>query len=348
MTRTRRGRLVRLAIAQAAPVFLDGPRTVAKAVALTGAAGRRGVSVLAFPETFVPGYPFFVDEGVFGRFDHAPSKEAWRLLLANSIEIPSAATRALGAAARRARCAVAIGVNERSGRSVFNALLVFDAAGRLAVHHRKLVPTHGERLVWKPGDARGLVLADTAAGPLGGLVCWEHWMPAPRQALHDAGERVHAALWPQVRDAHALASRHYAFEGRAFVLAAGAVLRRSDLRGGVDWSTLAPHAPDPILAGGSVIYGPRGAVLAGPAGDEETLLVADADPDDADREAIDLDAAGHYSRPDLFRLEIDRGREDRVTRRGEAAPPSSGGRSRKRRGVRRARSRRASRRPRRR
>jgi predicted amidohydrolase len=169
-----------------------------------------------------------------------------------------------------------------------------------------------------PGDAAGLDSAKTRAGRVGGLVCWEHWMPIARQALHDSGEEIHAAAWPHLREMYLVASRHYAFEGRCFVLAAGSVLRVDDLRRakiplGEFWR--AEDLTDPVLMGGSAIIGPDGKILAGPAGADETLLVADLDLDDVRRELLSLDTGGHYARPDLFELSIDRRRPGPTTRK---------------------------------
>ena len=269
--------------------------------------------MLAFPETFVPGYPFWADAGTFGRWEHAPSKEVHRRLLDNALEVPGDATRRMGEAAAEAGVVTVVGVHERDARrrTLWNALLTFDADGRLLGHHRKLVPTFGERLLWAPGDAAGLRSHDTAAGEVGGLICWEHWMPAPRQVLHDAGERIHVAAWPHVRETYLLASRHYAFEGRCFVLAAGMVLRRDQVPADFPAELLPPEEDTPeglIHTGGSCVIGPDATIVAGPAGAEETLLVADLDLNRIGAESLSLDTGGHYARPDVFRLQVDRRR----------------------------------------
>jgi predicted amidohydrolase len=226
--------------------------------------------------------------------------------------VPGPATDALSAAARDAGIVVVIGVTERidSGPShgtLYNAALTFDADGRLANHHRKLVPTYTERMVWGLGDADGLTAVETKVGRVGALVCWEHWMPLARQAMHDSGEDIHVALWPTAHEMLQVASRHYAFEGRCFVLAAGSLMRASALP-----AELEPHAGkvrssgDWVLRGGSAIVGPDGRYIVEPCFDRPELIVSDIDLGRVREERMTLDVSGHYHRPELLRLEIDR------------------------------------------
>jgi predicted amidohydrolase len=264
---------------------------------------------VAFGETWLSGYPVWLDYcSDAALWNHEPTKRLFARMRASSVVVPSATTEAIGNLARELGIVMIIGVNERVERgaghgTLYNALLTFDADGRLVRHHRKLVPTYTERLVWGPGDAAGLASAETKAGRVGGLICWEHWMPLARQALHDGGERIHVAVWPTVHEMHQIASRHYAFEGRCFVLAAGSVLRARDLpaelqrpEGLIDEVLL--------LRGGSAVIGPDGMYVAGPVFDEETILVADIDPEAVDREVMTLDVTGHYARPDVFTFEV--------------------------------------------
>ncbi|HET6202025.1 MAG TPA: carbon-nitrogen hydrolase family protein [Planctomycetota bacterium] len=316
---------LRAAVAQVSPVLLDRAATVEKACDWIRRAAGNGARIVAFPETLVPAYPLWCDAGGFSRFDSPAAKDLHARLIEESVEVPSEATRALGAAAKESGVVVSIGVNERDARArtLWNALLLFDADGRLALHHRKLVPTFGERLVWAPGDAAGVAVAETAVGRVGGLVCWEHWMPAPRQVLHDAGEEIHAAAWPHLREMYGIASRHYAFEGRCFVLAAGSVLPLAELaraRIPVAEFWRREDLSDPMLVGGSAIVAPDGRWIAGPAGAEETLLLADLDLDELRRESLTLDTGGHYARPDVFHLHVDRRRAGPTTLREGETP----------------------------
>jgi nitrilase len=207
------------------------------------------------------------------------------------------------------KIAIVIGASERvddgpGNGTLYNSLLTISEDGQLRNHHRKLVPTYTERLVWGNGDGRGLETVSTSAGRIGGLICWEHWMPLARMAMHNSGEHIHVAVWPTVHEIHQLASRHYAFEGRCFVVAVGLMMPASDvpqeLTRGIPLS--ADYAQW-IERGGSAIIGPDSHYLVEPVFDREELIVADLDFAQIDREAMTLDVSGHYARPDLFRFE---------------------------------------------
>lgn len=303
------------AIAQTAPVVLDLETSVERACEWIARAGERGARLLAFPETWLPGYPFWCDSGTFGRWEHGPSKRLHRRLMDNSLRVPSPELGRLAAAAREAGVAVVMGANERVGHTLYNALLFLDREGNLAAHRRKLVPTFGERLVWGHGDAADLEARDLGGFTVGGLICWEHWMPLPRHVLHAGGadgpEQVHVAAWPHGAERHQVASRHYAFEGRCYVLAAATYMERSDLpddfelAGDLEGTGLDAEV---ILSGGSSVIAPDGTYLVEPVVGREELVVAELDLDRGAEEALTLDVAGHYSRPDLFDLRVRRDR----------------------------------------
>lgn len=299
---------VTVGIAQVAPEILDLKRSVRKAASLVASAKKEGVRLLAFGETWIPGYPAWSDFGRYGEWGNAAAKKLHARLWANSLEIGSPEFRELSRAAARAKVHVAIGVNERSGRSLYNSLLFFDAKGRLALHRRKLVPTFGERLVWGHGDAVDLGAYDAGFGNVGGLICWEHWMPPARQALHEAGETIHVAAWPHGREHHQIASRHYAFEGRCFVLAAALFVTKAMFPEDFEMRDEFRRRGEVVLGGGSAVIGPDGSYVAGPVHGRETLLLADIDMDRAVEETITLETAGHYSRPDVFDLRVTRKR----------------------------------------
>jgi predicted amidohydrolase len=200
-------------------------------------------------------------------------------------------------------------VKEGPGRgTLFNTMLTFGSDGSILNRHRKLMPTYTERLIWGMGDGSGLKAVETEAGRIGGLICWEHWMPLARQALHSSGEDIHIAAWPQVKEMNLIASRHYAFEGRCFVIACGAMMKARDLP--VEFERIEAikgHPDADVLNGGSVIIGPDGSVLAGPVCGVETILRADLDLERTHEESLTLDVSGHYSRPDLFELKVKSG-----------------------------------------
>jgi nitrilase len=298
---------VTVAIAQATPAVLDLAACVKKACEWIREAGKRGARIVAFPETWIPVYPLWCDAGTFGKWGHEPSKRLHARLANNSLAIPSKETEQLCRAAREARCAVVMGANERAASgSLYNALLFISAEGEILGRHRKLVPTFGERLVWGYGDAVGLRSYEAGGARLGGLVCWEHWMPLSRQVLHAEGEQVHVAAWPHAGEVHQLASRHYAFEGRAFVLVAASYLTKKDLPADMELASDFATAPDVLLNGGSAVIAPDASYVVEPVRGREELLTAELELDRIAEEKLTLDVGGHYSRPDVFELRVNR------------------------------------------
>jgi len=308
---------VRVAVAQA-EVEPSLHAAIEKSVTLIAEAAKNGAMLVAFPETWLPGYPIWLDVcRDVALWDHAPVKQVFRRLAEESVSVPSDATRAIADAARASAITVVMGVVERVDRgagqgTLYNTILTFGADGSLLNHHRKLVPTYTERLVWGPGDADGIRAVDVPVhsghARVGGLVCWEHWMPLARQALHNAGEDIHVAAWPTVKDMLQIASRHYAFEGRCFVLAAGSLMRASALPRELEaHPELVKDEHQFVLRGGSAIIGPDGHYVSEPVFDRPALLVADLDLGLTREESMALDVAGHYSRPDAFVFDVHRG-----------------------------------------
>jgi len=300
---------VRVAIAQAAPVYLDVHGSLEKALQLIQQAARQGAQLVAFGETWLPGYPVWLDvcPGA-ALWDNPAAKEVFARLRANSVCVPGKEVDVLQKAAKEQGIGVVIGVNERidvgpGNGTLYNSLLTISENGRVVNHHRKLVPTFTERLVWGQGDGRGLEAAATAAGRVGGLICWEHWMPLARMAMHESGEQIHVAVWPTANDVHQLASRHYAFEGRCFVLAAGLIMRAKDLPSEFSGAVKAEAGEEWIERGGSAVIGPDAQYVVEPVFDREDLILAELDLAQIDREAMTLDVTGHYARPDVFQFE---------------------------------------------
>ena len=294
----------RIAAAQVAPAFLDLERCTEIAEAWIERAGEQGIDLLVFPETWLPGYPVWLDSAAgSARWGNPDGKALYRRLFENSPSVDGPEIARICDAARRTGTFVILGLNEKDGQTLYNAMLYINEKGQIVGKHRKLVPTYTERLIWGRGDGSQLTVVDGPVGKVGGLVCWEHWMPLARQAMHSKGEVVHAALWPTVSDNHLVGSRSYAFEGRTFVIASGTVLRREHLPSG--FKLLDEMEGDQWMFGKSCIIGPDGKILAGPAQDEECLVVADIDPARIKEELMTLDICGHYSRPDIFTLEVD-------------------------------------------
>ncbi|MBA3543749.1 MAG: carbon-nitrogen hydrolase family protein, partial [Chthoniobacterales bacterium] len=241
---------------------------------------------------------------------HAPAKEVFARLRRSSVVVPGKETQQFAQLAADRKVTLVIGVNERvesgpGNGTLYNSLLTFTAGRGLTNHHRKLVPTYTERLIWGQGDGGGLESVNTPHGRIGGLICWEHWMPLARQALHNSGEHIHIAVWPTVHEMHQIASRHYAFEARCFVLAAGLIMRVKDLPNELRAAPeLADKPGDFVLRGGSAIIGPDGKYVVEPVFDQETIITADLDLTAVEREKMTLDVSGHYSRPDVFNFQI--------------------------------------------
>jgi len=308
--------ILRVAIIQDPPVFLNLAASVEKAQRLIEGAAASGARLVAFPETWLPGYPAWLDEAPGAAlWDHAPAKALYQLLVENSLVLPSREADALAAAAQRAGVWVVMGAHLRRGGTLYNAMLFFAPDGTPPRLHLKLTPTYTERLIWGLGDGSTLAVVDTDFGRLGGLICWEHWVPLARAAMHARGEVVHVAQWPSVRELHQIASRHYAFEGQCFVLAAGTLLRKGDVING--FRSLGREAMGEellqaitgdesrvIYSGGSAVIAPDISFVAGPLFDAAGTLTADIDLDAVTRGHLLMDSDGHYSRPDVFRLEV--------------------------------------------
>ena len=289
----------------------DGLRIAAQKTA-EAAAG--GATLVAFPETWLPGYPVWLDVcRDVALWDHAPTKKVFGRFAAESVGVPSEATSALGEIARANAVTLVMGVSERvdEGRgngTLYNSILTFGTDGALLNHHRKLVPTYTERMVWGPGDADGIRAVSSGGARVGALVCWEHWMPLARQALHESGEDIHVALWPTVHEMLQVASRHYAFEGRCYVLASGSLMRANDLPPELEpHASKAAHGEQFVMRGGSAIIAPDGSYVAGPVYEQEALLIADLDLARIREERMTLDVSGHYHRPDVLALHVTRG-----------------------------------------
>ncbi|HTS88796.1 MAG TPA: carbon-nitrogen hydrolase family protein [Gemmatimonadales bacterium] len=298
--------MIRVAAVQVAPVFLDLAKSLDRLEEWTAKAAATGARLVVFGETWLPGYPAWLDScPEAALWAHPGAKALYTRLTQNAVEIPGAAFDRLARIAREAGVVLAVGAHERAGRSLYCSLLVLGPDGTLLNRHRKLKPTYGERLVWGDGDAAGLRVVDTPVGRVGGLVCWEHWLPLARQALHDGQEQIHIALWPGVQEMHQVASRHYAFEGRCFVIAAGSLLRRADMPTELPVASKYDGPPEQLMIpGGSAIIGPNGKYLAGPVYETEAIVSADLDLDLITGESLTLDVSGHYSRPDLFEFKV--------------------------------------------
>lgn len=305
----------RMAAIQAAPVYFDVEASTSKACRLIHQAGEAGAQIAAFSETWLPGYPFFV----WGASDDR--QLPWQVAAAylkNTVEIPGPVTDRLCEAARKAKVDVVIGVVERdrcTQGTAYCALLFLSREGRILGRHRKLKPTHRERTVWGEGDGSGLTVYERPYGRISGLNCWEHNMVLPGYVLMSQGTSIHVAVWPGTEvkapappdpmwTRQLLLSRAFASQAAAYVILTGGLLSPEDV----------PQAYRPLAAryrGDSFIIDPRGEILAGPAKGEE-ILIAEGSEESILAAKSAFDVAGHYSRPDVFQLQVNRNPYERV------------------------------------
>jgi nitrilase len=291
-----------VAAVQSAPVFLDRDATIEKAARLMKEAAANGAGLVVFPEAFVPGYPDWVwrttpwsDEGWYER------------LYDQAVEVPGPATEALGRAALEASVHLAIGVNERDSGTLYNTLLFFAPDGSLLGEHRKLTPTGAERLVWGQGDGSGLVVFHTPFGRLGGLMCWENYMPLARAALYALDIDVYLAPTWDNSDVWVPTLRHIAKEGRVHVIGVTYCMRGSDVPRELPRAEEIYGGDDDWMArGNTTICGPEGDILAGPLEGAEGIIYAEIDANHARKVRRQFDPVGHYSRSEILRLVVDR------------------------------------------
>ena len=306
---------LRAAVVQAGSIPFDTPATVEKAVRLIGEAAATGARLLVFPEAFIGGYPKGLGFGLVVGARDAAGREEFRLYLESAIAVPGPETQRLGGAARDHRCWLVVGVIERELGTCYCTVLFFGPDGALLGKHRKLMPTALERMIWGFGDGSTLTTVESPWGRIGSVICWENYMPMLRMAMYSKGVSLYCAPTADDRDTWLPTMQHVALEGRCFVLSACQFIRRKDFPASVRMSL--GDGPDAILMrGGSVIVSPFGRVIAGPDMTGETILTADLDLREIGRGKFDFDVAGHYSRPDVFKLIVN----EAPNRPVEAAP----------------------------
>ena len=300
---------VRVAVVQASPAFFDTPAAVDKVSAMTADAAGQGAELVVFPEAYVGGYPWGLAFGtaVGGRSD--PGRRTWERYWNGAVDVPGPETERMGAAARDAGVYLCVGVIERdsthSGGTLFCTLLYFGPDGALLGKHRKLKPTAAERLIWGEGDGSTLTTVDTPFGTVGGLICWENYMPLARMAMYGKGVDLYLAPTADARERWQATLTHISLEGRCFVLGCNQFVRRDMYPEDLEIKDELQAWPETLCRGGSAIYDPLGGCVAGPLWDQEGILVADLDLTAIPRSKFDFDVTGHYARPDVFRLDVD-------------------------------------------
>jgi nitrilase len=308
---------VKVAVVQRPPNLLDRDSTLKAAVEAVSEVADAGAGLAVFPEAYLPGYPVWIWSLRPGD-DYQLSEDIHTQLLANSVDLSTGDLAPLQQAAAERGVVVVCGIHEREGSfsraTIYNTLVTISAEGSILNRHRKLVPTNPERMVWGQGDASGLRVIDTAFGRLGGLICWENYMPLARYTLYAEGIQIYIASTWDSGDAWVSSMRHIASEGRCWVIGSGCALHTRDVPASFPSRDQAFPNPDEwINSGDSVIVGPDGQIVAGPLRDEHGILYADIDAERSGALHRTLDVAGHYGRPDIFTLTVDRSPREPIT-----------------------------------
>jgi len=308
----------KIAIVQESSVFLNLEASIAKALKIIEEAADNKADIVVFGESWFGGYPSWLDYiPNAGRWNYPPVKEVWADTFENAMEVEGREVVILAEAAKKVGVFLVFGFNEviRKGRgngTLYNAILMIDSRGKIRNHHRKLMPTYTEKLIYGLGDAKGLKAVETSYGRLGALVCWEHWMPLTRQAMHDEAEDIHFALWPKVHEMHQVASRQYAFEGRCFVVPIGQMLASTSLPKTLlnEMPKDSAALPEFVLNGGSCVVGPDGFYIMEPQFDIGGILYVELPSLKKNTaERMNLATSGHYQRWDVFDFKINKKRE---------------------------------------
>ncbi len=297
---------LRVAVMQAAPVLFDKDKTVEKIVSLIKEGAKEGAKLMVFPETFIPAYPRGLSYGFVVGSRTMEGREDFKRYHDGSIIVPGPETDIIGMAAAEAGAYVVIGVTERDavGSTLYCTSLYFGPDGKLLGAHRKLKPTGSERLIWGEGDGSTLTTIDTPYGIMGGLICWENYMPLARVAMYRKGVSIYIAPTADSREEWQSTMRHIALEGRCFVIGCNQHVRKEMYPTDLKYYSDLESAPDNMCPGGSCIVNPFGKYVAGPVWDKEEMLIADLNLDEVVMSRLDFDVIGHYDRPDIFKFSV--------------------------------------------
>jgi nitrilase len=312
---------LKVALAQMAPIWLDKQATLAKVLEQIDQAAAQAAELVVFGEALVPGYPFWVELTEGAVFESEQQKQMHDLYLQQAINIEQGDLDEVCQLAKEKAIAVYLGTIERAsdrgGHSLYCSMVYISEQGKIGSVHRKLMPTYEERLTWSIGDGHGLRVHPLKSFTLGGLNCWENWMPLPRAALYGLGEDLHVAIWPgNIRNTQEI-TRFIAKESRSYVLSVSGMLSKSQIPSSVPLydqiiRALEANDSDVLADGGSCICAPDGEWLIEPTAGEECLLVAELDHALVRKERHNFDPAGHYSRPDVTKLTVNRTRQSTI------------------------------------
>ncbi len=299
---------LKVAVVQASPVLFDREATVDKACRLIEQAAAHGAQFILFPEAYIPAYPRGLAFGTVVGSRSPVGRRVWQRYWENAVVVPGPTTQKLAAAAKKAGVYLAIGIierdMERSSGTLYCTLLYFGPDGQILGKHQKLKPTAGERLIWGEGDGSTLTVIQTEIGNIGGLICWENYMPLARMAMYNKGIDIYLAPTADARGTWQATLRHIACEGRCFVLGCNQYMTKAMYPDDLKDLRELDQQPEIMCRGGSAIISPMGKVLAGPLYDEEDILFAELDLGAIARSKFDFDVVGHYARPDVFQLRV--------------------------------------------
>lgn len=303
-----------IGIAQISPVWLNREKTLDKIIEYVCSAAQKGCELVVFGEALLPGYPFWIELTDGARFNSPVQKEIHAHYVQNAIQVEAGHLNRLCEAVAQQRIAVVLGCIERAadrgGHSIYASLIYIDPSGIIRSVHRKLMPTYEERLTWSPGDGHGLTVHSIGPFTMGGLNCWENWIPLVRAALYGQGEDLHVAIWPGGIHNTSQITRFIAMEARSYVISASGFMRKTDFPPDTPHlETILKGCPNTLANGGSCIAGPDGEWVVKPVVDKETIIVAELDFLSVLKERQNFDPAGHYARPDVTKLTVNRQRQ---------------------------------------
>lgn len=306
-----------VSVVQCSPKLFDTEGTVSEVCRLTAKAGKEGADLVLFPEAYVGGYPWGLAFGtsVGGRTE--VGRSIWQNYWDSAIDIPGKHTKLMAEAAKKAGVYLVVGVIERdstySRGTLFCTLLYFSPDGQILGKHRKLKPTAAERLIWGEGDGSTLTTVDTPFGCVGGLICWENYMPMARMTMYGKGVDIYLAPTADARDRWQATLQHIALEGRCFVLGCNQYVTKEMYPSDMEIQRDLESWPETLCRGGSAIYDPAGECLEGPLYDRAGILTVELEMDAVSRGKFDFDVVGHYARPDVFKLEVDQASKPPIT-----------------------------------
>ena len=296
--------IVKVAVIQDSPEFFNKSKTLEKSIELINSAYKMGARLIVFPEAFIPAYPRGFNFGINIGNRKATGRDLWQTYFENSVEIPSPETELLAKEAKKHNLYISMGIVEKEGASLFCTNLLFGPEGKLLGKHQKIKPTAGERYIWGEGDGTTLSTYDTDIGIIGGLICWENYMPLARMAMYRKGVQLYIAPTADQRDDWQHTIRHIALEGRCFVLSCNQFVKKDMIPEEFLKKDGLTRDENLECRGGSLIVSPMGKILAGPLWDQAGILYANLDLNEVVRAKFDFDVAGHYNRPDVFKFDV--------------------------------------------